>query len=77
MTQLDHHTRPELNAAIRAALLARCTNANDRVRIESDATGCVVVEGEVEDWNERQLVEEVVSGVPGVTRVDCRLIVDD
>jgi osmotically-inducible protein OsmY len=76
MTERERHAPRELHDAIRAALQARCANAVDRVRIDNDASGCVTIEGEVADWPERELVQEVIAGVPGVTRVDCRLIVD-
>jgi osmotically-inducible protein OsmY len=76
MIQQECRRQLQLHDAIRAALLSRCSKAADRVRIDNDPGGWVTIEGEVEDWNERQRVEKVVASVPGVTRVDCRLIVD-
>lgn len=66
----------DLQRTIRAALQRRCARAADRVRFELDAAGYVTLEGEVEDWLERERVEETVASVPGVVHVDCRLVVD-
>ena len=77
MTSQDRPLHSDLHAAIREVLVARCANALDRVRIDTDASGRVTIEGEVEDWIERQQVEDAVASVPGVAYVDCRLIVDD
>lgn len=76
MTDPVPYTPQALHDAIRAAMASRCPKASERVRVDSDRSGTVTLEGEVEDWNERQLVAQVVASVPGVTRVDCRLIVD-
>lgn len=66
----------DLHAAIRAALERRCARMLDRIRFEHDQAGYVTLEGEVEDWLERQRVVETVASVPGVVHVDCRLVVD-
>lgn len=74
--KIQDHAAPDLHEAIRAALRRRCARALGRVRFEHDGAGYVTLEGEVEDWIERQRVEETVAAVPGVVHVDCRLVVD-
>ena len=67
----------QLRQTIRVALQSRCSKALERIRVDVDDAGWVTLEGEVENWNERQQVETTVAGVSGVQHVDCRLIVDE
>jgi osmotically-inducible protein OsmY len=77
MNANERGSAAKIHDAIRAAVRARCAKALDRVRIDVDDSGRATIEGEVQDWVERQCVEEAVAGVAGVAFVDCRLIVEN
>jgi osmotically-inducible protein OsmY len=77
MTLQDRPSQSDLYAAIREVLMTRCGKTLARIRIDNDASGRVTIEGEVEDWVERQQVESAVASVPGVEHVDCRLVIDN
>lgn len=70
-------TPDELAANVRAAWKADPATDEYEIDIRADKTGGITFEGSVDSWAEKKLVETVAMTVPGVTKVDNRLTVEE
>ena len=74
--QLNGHvTANDVKAKIEAALKRQAALEANAIRVSVSGGDRVVLEGEVDSWNERRAAENAAWSAPGVTTVDDRITI--